>query len=236
MMWQRGFSERRSMSSTLQRHSLRQGVLHYSFSLLLMVIFVGPLSGYSYAQDVLPERAMKELQKLPSSAQTAIKQLASLNELPSPQWKMHAADIAHGEAVDLDDSSWEVAKVHSEGPREGVWYRALVEVPKDVNGYDVTGAKIWFEFNIDIGGGSGAEIIYFNGHRVAMGEDLEPMVLLDQAKPGDKVLVAVKLPASPEPKTFDGSVFKIDTPANRPNPEVMWKELFSAGGLSPAFG
>ena len=150
---------------------------------------------------------------------------------------VHATDLAHGEAVDLDDSSvGSVAKVHSEGPREGVWYRTLVEVPKDVNGYDVTGAKIWFEFNIDIGGGSGAEIIYFNGHRVAMGEDLEPMVLLDQAKPGDKVLVAVKLPPSPEPKTFDGSDLRIEAAAGRPNPEMLWKELFSAGGLAPTSG
>ena len=87
---------------------------------------------------------------------------------------MHAADVAHGEAVDLDDSSWEVAKVHAEGSREGLWYRALVEIPKDLNGYDLTGAKIWFDFNIDIGGGSGSEIVYFNGRRVAMGENLEP--------------------------------------------------------------
>ena len=121
--------------------------------------------------------------------------------------KMHPTDLAHGEGVNLDDSAWEVAKVHAEGPRAGVWYRAWVQIPKDVNGYDITGAKIWFAFNIDIGGGSGAEIIYVDCRRVAMGEDLEPMVLFDQAKPGDKVLVAVKLPPSPEPKFFDGSEF-----------------------------
>ena len=117
-----------------------------------------------------------------------------------------------------------------------MWYRAWVEVPKDLHGYDITGSKIWFDFNIDIGGGSGPEIVYFNGRRVAMGENLERIELFDHAKPGDKVLVAVKLPASPDPKYFDGSVFKVDSPANRPDPEIIWKELFSADGLAPAFG
>jgi alpha-mannosidase len=188
------------------------------------------------AQNVLPERALKELQKLPVSAQNAVKQLAALNELPEPQWKMHPSDIAHGEAPNLDDSAWEVAKVHAEGPRAGVWYRAWVEVPKDLHGYDLTGAKILFDFNIDIGGGSGSEIIYVNGRRVAMGEDLETMVLFDQAKPGDKVLVAVKLPPSPEPKFFDGSFLKVEAAPGRPDPEMLWKEIFSAGGLAPVMG
>jgi len=37
------------------------------------------------------------------------------------------------------------------------------------------------------------EIFYFNGRRVAFGDDLEPIVLFDKAKPGDKILVAVML-------------------------------------------
>ena len=225
------------MSSTLQRDTLRQTNLpHKLFSHLLVALWVGLFAVCSQAQSALPEQALKELQKLPRSAQNAVKQLAALNELPSPQWKTHPADVAHGEAVNLDDSAWEAAKVHAEGPREGVWYRGWVEVPKDVNGYDVTGAKIWFDFNIDIGGGSGSEIIYFNGRRVAMGEDLERMVLFDQAKPGDKVLVAVKLPPSPEPKTFDGSVLTIEAASGRPDPGMLWKEIFSAGGLAPTMG
>ena len=225
------------MSSTLQRDTLRPTILsHKLFFHLLVMLWVGLFAVCSQAQSALPERALKELEKLPPSAQTAIKQLAALDELPSPQWRVHSADIAHGEAPNLDDSSWEVAKVHAEGPKEAVWYRGWVEVPKDVNGYDVTGAKIWFEFNIDIGGGSGAEIIYVNGRRVAMGEDLEPMVLFDQAKPGDKVLVAVKLPPSADPKFFDGSALRIEAAAGRPDPDMLWKELFSAGGLAPTMG
>ena len=32
------------------------------------------------------------------------------------------------------------------------------------------------------------QILYFNGRRVAMGDDLEPIVLFDDAQPGDKVV------------------------------------------------
>ena len=225
------------MPFLLQRRTLKSARLREKLSFyFLIAVLMGLSAAYLQAQSVLPERALKELQKLPPSAQNAVKQLAVLNELPSPQWKMHPSDVAHGEAVNLDDSAWEVAKVHAEGPREGLWYRAWIEVPKDVNGYDVTGARIWFDFNIDIGGGSGSEIIYFNGRRVAMGEDLERMVLFDQAKPGDKVLVAVKLPPSPEPKSFDGSTLTIEAAPGRPDPAMLWKEIFSAGGLAPTMG
>ncbi len=203
---------------------------------LLLIVLAGFSPVAAMAQSELPDRALKELEKLPTSAQSTVTQLAAFGELPQPQWKTHTADVAHGESTDLDDSGWAVAKIHAEGSREGVWYRAWIEVPKDLHGYDLTGAKIWFEFDIDIGGGSGAEIVYFNGRRVAMGEDLEPLVLFDQAKPGDKILVAVKLPPSPEPKFFDGSVLKVDTAPGRPDTEVLWKEIFSAGGLAPALG
>ena len=215
--------------SAYKRHNLAKLLARGFF-------FFAVCAGVSLAQSELPKRALEELEKLPPNVQNTVKQLALLGELPPPQWKMHAADMAHGEATDLDDSGWEVAKVHAEGPKTGLWYRAWVEVPKDIHGYDITGSKIWFDFNIDIGGGSGPEIVYFNGRRVAMGENLERIELFDHAKPGDKVLIAVKLPASPDPKYFDGSVFKVDPPANRPDPEIIWKELFSAGGLAPAFG
>ncbi len=65
-------------------------------------------------------------------------------------------------------------------------------MPETLNGYDLTGARIWFQFHADANGPM-PEILYFNGRRVALGDDLEPIVLFDSAKPGDKVTVAVKL-------------------------------------------
>ena len=72
--------------------------------------------------------------------------------------------------------------------------------PIRLHGYDLTGARVWFQFRASANGPI-PEILYFNGRRVAMGEDLEPMVLFDDAKPGDKIVVAVKLLETVDVKT-----------------------------------
>src|SRR5277367_4893046 len=68
-------------------------------------------------------------------------QLTSLTHLPAEEWRFHAGDIAHGESVSLDDSSWQVVKGNSEAPTDAVWYRRWIEIPKNLNGYDLTGTK-----------------------------------------------------------------------------------------------
>ena len=60
------------------------------------------------------------------------------------------------------------------------------------------------------GNGPMPEILYFNGRRVALGDDLEPVVLFDKAQPGDKVTVAVKLLHTVDTKTFRGVTLRID--------------------------
>ena len=73
-----------------------------------------------------------------------------------------------------------------------MWFRRWVEVPKNLNGYDLTGSQIWFQFQADVNGPM-TTIVYVDGRRVAMGEELEPIVLFENSKPGDKVFIAVKL-------------------------------------------
>jgi alpha-mannosidase len=78
------------------------------------------------------------------------------------------------------------------------------------------------------------QIIYFNGRRVALGDDLEPIVLFDQAKPGDKILIAVKLLHTVDTKTFAGAPMKIDFAAGRPNPSDLRLEFLSSAVLIPS--
>ncbi|HEX4488313.1 MAG TPA: glycoside hydrolase family 38 C-terminal domain-containing protein [Terriglobales bacterium] len=184
------------------------------------------------AQAQEPDAALKQLTP---ATQDVIKGLSQLDRLPAPQWRTHVADMPHGEALELDDSSWEVAHVPSQEPRDALWYRAWVEVPKDVHGYDVTGSRIWFSFHV-WSDGDWTKIVYFNGRRVALGEDLEPITIFDQAKPGDKVLVAVKLSKTVDVKHVQGSTFLLEPVANRLSPERVWKELLSAGELTPVSG
>ena len=62
-----------------------------------------------FATRALAQSA-KAVNQLSSSTQEAIAQLAALNQLPAAEWRYHVGDVAHGEAVDLDDKNWEVVK------------------------------------------------------------------------------------------------------------------------------
>ncbi|MGC2603976.1 MAG: alpha-mannosidase, partial [Silvibacterium sp.] len=183
---------------------------------------------------VLCAQSAAEIPKsLPQADQQVIARLGELNTLPSGEWRFHAGDVPHGESPSLDDSGWAVVKPGTEGPNEAAWYRQWIEVPKNLDGYDLTGARIWFQFKA-YANGPMPQIIYFNGRRVALGDDLEPIVLFDDAKPGDRVLVAVKLLATVDKKQFAGSAMKIDFAASRPNPEDERTEFLSAALLVPS--
>ena len=183
-----------------------------AIALFLMAFAVAPSQAQKRADADPPVAALSE------QTQQTIQKLDTLSSLPAEQWRVHVGDMAHGEAPDLDDSSWPVVKKDSGDYNDAVWYRRSIEVPQNLNGYDLTGARIWFHFSANANGPM-PEIIYFNGRRVALGDDLEPIVLFDHAQPGDRVLVAVKLL-----HTVDKKRFMRRRPAHRfrparPNPD-----------------
>ena len=169
---------------------------------------------------------------LPPASRAVIERLGSLAQLPAGTWKMRVGDIAHGEAMNLDESGWQAVAAGAKTTTDAVWFRQTLQVPDTLNGYDLTGARIWFQFHANANGPI-PEILYFNGRRVAMGEDMEPIVLLDDARPGDKVVIAVKLLETVDIKTFRGATLRIDFPENRPNPEDLREEFLSAAVLVP---
>jgi alpha-mannosidase len=167
------------------------------------------------------------------SSQEILDKLGNLSALPAPNWRYHAGDLPHGESPSLDDASWQ--PVTPVLPADAVWLRASIEVPKSLNGYDLTGTQISFRVRASANGPV-TQIVYFNGRRVAMGTDLEPITLFPDAHPGEKVLVAVKLLHSEDQKRFRGSQETIEFAANRPNPRDFREEAVSAGVLLPAVG
>ena len=168
----------------------------------------------------------------PQAAET-IKRLSELNSLPLVGWRYHQGDVPHGESTDLDDSQWTLASGPVEVGNDAVWFRRTIEVPKTLNGYDLTGTRIWFKFDAGANGPV-PQIIYFNGRRVAMGEDLEPIVLFDGAKPDEKIVVAVKLLHTVDVKTFSRADAKIDFVPTRPSPSIIAEEVQSAAFLLPS--
>ncbi len=170
---------------------------------------------------------------LQPESRAVIERLSSLHELPDSVWKTHAGDLAHGEAVNLDESGWQPIATGAKAPNEAVWFRQTYQVPETLSGYDLTGARIWFQFHAEANGPM-PEILYFNGRRVAMGDDLEPIVLFDQARPGEKITVAVKLLHTVDTKSFRGATLRIEFPESRPNPEDLRLEFLSAALLVPS--
>jgi alpha-mannosidase len=169
---------------------------------------------------------------LPDESRKVVTRLTLMRELPDGAWKTHSGDLAHGEAADLDESRWESFAVPGRAPNDAVWFRQTYTVPETLAGYDLTGARIWFQFHAEANGPM-PEILYFNGRRVALGDDLEPVVLFDSAKPGDKVTVAIKLLHTVDTKGVRGASLNIDFPENRPNPEDLREEFLSAAVLIP---
>jgi alpha-mannosidase len=182
---------------------------------------------------LIAEQTAQALAALTPESRAALDRLATLRQLTDGAWKMHAGDLAHGEAVDLDESSWQLIANRAAAPKDAVWFRHTYVVPPTINGYDLTGARLWFQFHADANGPM-PQILYFNGRRVAMGDDLEPIVLLDQCRPGDKVVVAVKLLHTVDDKRFRGATLRIEFPSTRPNPEDLRLEFLSAAYLVPS--
>ena len=146
------------------------------------------------------------LNKLAPATQSVVKSLSQLDRLPAPQWRTHIADMAHGEALELDDSTWEMAHMPGQMSREAMWYRAWIEVPKDVHGYDVTGARIWFSFHV-WSDGDWTKIVYFNGRRVALGEGFGANHCFRSGQARRQDLIAVKLSKTVDVKHVQGADF-----------------------------
>lgn len=161
-----------------------------------------------------------------------VSELGRLSTLPDGDWREHVGMIAHGEDVDLDDSGWKEVRPRADGPLDAMWYRRWIEVPKSLDGYDLTGCRITLRLytapNIM------TVILYLDGRRSAMGEDLEAVPLFDHARPGDKVLVALKLSKTATPKTFARAVLHIEPAEGRPSPEDLHDELIAAATLLPS--
>lgn len=203
---------------------------------VLAVILIFSLASVMVtAQSFTPVREQKNLSP---AALAKLHTLETLKELSPGEWRFHAGDLPHGESMGLDDSSWPLVGPKSHAPKEAVWYRRVIEVPKTLHGYDVTGARVWFQFHATANGPM-PQIIYFNGRRVALGDDLEPIILFEPAKPGEKVLVAVKLLHTVDDKTFEGVSLRVEPSADamsnvRLNPDDVRIQCLTAANMLPA--
>jgi alpha-mannosidase len=206
--------------------------MHFTPRLLAFVASFTTLTAPLLAQsDVAPAYQFSP------QGHAVVERLSSFASLDSRDWQYHEGPIEHGERPDLDTSTWKTVHLPFTAPKEEVWLRRWVEVPKTLHGYNLTGTRITLK--VDVGGyGPGRgylyEMIYYNGKLDTEGTYIGPRTLIEDVKPGDKVLIAVKMPPSMETKHFEGAFIHVNFQANRPDPTALAAELVSAAQLLPA--
>ena len=201
-----------------------------SATALLAIIFPFRIICAQQFGRFAPQQTAAAIKSLSGNSQAVIERLSRFSSLPLNTWRYHVGDVQNGQASSLDDSSWkEIQTPYRTETNDVIWLRKKIEVPKTLEGYDLTGARI----SIQSWGRSGVAV-YFDGRRVAQGEHMEPIVLFDSAKPGQTVLVAVKIDKSDRPKTIPAGRMHVEFAPDRPNPGDLYAEFVSAALLIPS--
>lgn len=211
-----------SLSTTFRRSISTAPKLFCACCLALAVVSMA-------AQTPSPKLSTNTFSASEQATLTGLQKLASL---PDGSWQMHTGDIPHGEDPTLDTSSWPTASMPLDTEEGTVWFRRWFTAPADLNGYSLRGVRIGFQFGAFAHGGI-QQIVYFNGRRVALGESLEPITLLDSPKPDERILIAVKLLHSAGSKHVTHASLPITFAAARPNPVMLREECVSAATLLP---
>jgi alpha-mannosidase len=161
--------------------------------------------------------------------------LQSLTTMDVVDWRFHA-DVPHPEDPSLSDADWGTVKKGDKwesGPRV---LRRWIEVPEKVNGYSASGARV--ELTLTIRSKNSIVLTVFsNGGIVYRGdEDMQqPIPLTQDAQPGQKFLVAVRIVSGNVETGIFESKLSIKPPRSRPDPSVLRMEVLSAEPLIAAY-
>ncbi|MGB6546749.1 MAG: glycoside hydrolase family 38 C-terminal domain-containing protein [Candidatus Acidiferrales bacterium] len=163
------------------------------------------------AQNPLPQ---------PPADNPVLDLLRGIAQVPDGQWRFHTADLAEGQDPALDDSSWQQVGAGFSWSSGAAWFRREIDVPAAGAGYDFTGATLTFSFSTDTTR-SYPNIIYVNGVRAAMGTDLEPIPIGSDVRPGQKIVIAVKVLCMPVANHFRSATISVRAAADRPDPGTV---------------
>jgi alpha-mannosidase len=168
--------------------------------------------------------------------------LQSISEISVSSWSIHNADLAHGEDSSIDDSSWPKVKI-GEDWQGSRWLRQDFEIPAQLNGYSLQGARI----SLDLAVSSDLAIqvsVFSNGAMIARTDEggQVPIPLVENAQPGQKFHLAVRVIDSGGVSCCGGTSsrieraeLRIEPAASRPDPRLLRLEILSAEPLIVAY-
>jgi alpha-mannosidase len=174
------------------------------------------------------------IKSLSAQSQAVIEGLSKFSSIPIGGWRYHPGTVKNGESIALDDSSWqEWRTLHRTDPTDTVWLRKWIDVPTNLGGYDLKGSRIGISVMLHAYGGDGATM-FVNGERIAQTDRSEPMIHI--AKPGDRVLLAIRIGKTPMPTNAPDAYMRIDFPKSRPNPADLYTEFVTVALTLPTLG
>jgi len=200
----------------------------------LISIFMCAAAGFSQTDHADPYKPVLD-------------RLESLTHQAEPEWRFHS-EIPHPEDPTINDSDWDtfhVKNISGPGgghPDEQHWngtrvFRRSVTIPEKINGYAVQGSKAWMDLRFGSPGGL-MITVFSNGAILYRGDDdnILPVLLTENAQPGQKFLVAVRVVAPDAVESeFVHSELTIDAPHSRPDPALLRLELIAARPIISAY-
>jgi len=106
--------------------------------------------------------------------------------------------------------------------------RRRIEVPATLNGYSLRGTRIRLDLAVD-SNDSVMITVFSNGAMVSRtdADTLQPIVLTENAQPGDTFLVAMRIQAAENSTKISASRLLITPPATRPDPGIFRQEILA---------
>jgi alpha-mannosidase len=168
--------------------------------------------------------------------QKELSRLHGMFAQPLADWKAHVDNLAHGEDPSLNDADWSPVRISEQWGTGPAWFRRWVEIPESVGKYSIRGARVRLDLNVSAEGSSQIRV-FFNGSLAEMADEntQQPILLTGNAAPGNKILVAINVPAATGPVRFENAQLLVEYPAARPDPALLYDEIQSAQAMIAGF-
>jgi alpha-mannosidase len=172
----------------------------------------------------------------PDPYQPVLDRLQSITTIPLPDWQAHAADLPHGESAEVGAAGWEDLKAGDKWNTGSRWLRRVIEVPEQLNGYDLRGARL--DLDLFITSDDFIQVsVFCNGNMVSRtDEDTQlPITLTQSAQPGQKFLIAARVIGNTASTRIYRAQVLVHAVAARPDPAQLRLEMVSARPLVGAY-
>jgi alpha-mannosidase len=190
---------------------------------------------------------VSQTSRSPDPYKPTLDRLDSLTRQNETEWRFHA-DVPHPEDPTLNDSDWGLITVRNLAGTAGSnanhehWtgtrvFRRWIQIPEKINGYATQGSQV----SIDLRFGSPGSLritVFSNAAILYRGndDDILPMLLTENAQPGQKFLIAARVVAGDAVQSeFVHSQLTIQPPRTRPDPAFLRMELLSARPIIDAY-